>query len=85
MQVTVHHLEKSWQELKLGIETDTMEECCLLACESAFLHRSGLLAHGMGGTMHSDLGPFISIMSPENAPQDKLVGIFSLLSFLFLT
>jgi len=60
--------KKSWQEL----ESETMEECCLLSasltgsCSSCFLTECRTTCLGNGAT-HSGLGPPMSINNQDNS------------------
>lgn len=42
--VIIYHLRESGQELKQGLESDTMEECCLLVCSMAHAQLASFIA-----------------------------------------
>lgn len=74
------------KNLEAGIQAESVEECCLLACslscaQPVSLHNSELAAQG--GTAYSGLGPLTSIINQENAPQPSLMEAFSELRYLF--
>lgn len=55
--------------LEEGTEMETMEECCLLVCSPWFVlpvFVYNLQLPTQGGTIHSDLGPPISVIDQEN-------------------
>lgn len=68
LQLTVHHKEKSGQELKAGPKAAAVEECYWLACSvcSLYIQRAtceGMVLPTVGGSFH---------INQENAPEGCL-------------